>query len=206
MIESAHVTPAYLQFLEHPALRQFIRDFMRWKKDVLVTRTILRHQIPSAASTGIHYDQIYLRGGDPADEFLTAWIPIGDIAIDGGGLMYFEGSTKLGRQTEADFTRNAQHMTKEERISAFNANMTANGALSTDAETYAKKHLPGGRWLASTYEAGDVVFHNPYMVHGAAVNEDTKGRIRLSTDLRFYEEGMKMDERWMKVFEHTDGL
>lgn len=39
---SAHTLPLYLALLEHSKLRTFIRDFMRWDKDVLVKRTLLR--------------------------------------------------------------------------------------------------------------------------------------------------------------------
>lgn len=39
---SAHTMPFYLAFQEHPKLRQFVRDCMEWKKDVLIKRTILR--------------------------------------------------------------------------------------------------------------------------------------------------------------------
>lgn len=56
------------------------------------------------------------------------------------------------------------------------------------------------------YEAGDVVFHKPYMIHTASKNEDELGRIRPASDLRFYEEGAALDQRWMKVFRHDDGL
>ena len=53
------------------------------------------------------------------------------------------------------------------------------------------------RWLVGNYEAGDVVFHNPWMIHAATKNEDEYGRIRLASDLRFYEEGAAIDERWI---------
>jgi len=39
---SAHTHPMYLAFLEHPKLRQFVREFMGWEKDVLIKRTLLR--------------------------------------------------------------------------------------------------------------------------------------------------------------------
>lgn len=38
----AHTTPIYLAFVEHPQLRGFIREFMGWKRDVMVQRTLLR--------------------------------------------------------------------------------------------------------------------------------------------------------------------
>jgi len=49
-------------------------------------------------------------------------------------------------------------------------------------------------WLVGEYEAGDVVFHNPYLICGSTKNEDKQGRIRLSTALRFYE-GAALDKR-----------
>jgi phytanoyl-CoA hydroxylase len=176
---------------------------MGWKKEVLVKRSMLRHNVPGGLSTGIHYDRIFLRYGEA--EFLTAWVPIGDCAANGGGLMYIEGSTQIGKTMEADFMERAKDMPDEERLSGFNKNMAANGQLAQDAASFGAGK---GKWLTANYEAGDVVFHNPYMIHGAVKNEDCEtGRIRLSTDLRFYEEGSDLDHRWMqKYWAPDDGL
>ena len=38
------------------------------------------------------------------------------------------------------------------------------------------------------------------------IDRDKLGRIRLASDLRFYEEGAAIDKRWMKLFKHGDGL
>src|ERR1700761_2450827 len=51
-LKSAHTMPFYLQFLEHPDLRGFVQRFMGWKKDVLIKRTMLRHNVPNGLSTG----------------------------------------------------------------------------------------------------------------------------------------------------------
>lgn len=119
--------------------------------------------------------------------------------------MYIEGSSQLGKDMEADFMERAKDMPLEERLSGFNKNMAANGQLAQNAVTFGAGK---GKWITANYEAGDVVFHNPYMIHGAVKNEDFEtGRIRLSTDLRFYEEGSKLDERWMKKdWAPDDGL
>ena len=210
---TAHTHPIYQAFLEHPQLRQFVREFMGWKKDVLIKRTLLRHNVPGGLSTGIHYDKIFLRAGEA--DFLTAWVPIGDCTASGGGLMYLENSTDIGLAMEADFNKRAESFTKEERINGFNQNMARDGQLSHDAAELTREiesGLHGGerrkrKWIVADYEAGDVVFHNPYMIHGAIKNDDEKGRIRLSTDLRFYEEGSALDTRWMRsVWTPGDGL
>lgn len=187
---------------------------------MLLTRTMLRHHVPGGEGTGVHYDQLFLR--QASAYFLTAWVPIGDIAYNGGGLIYLERSVELGKAIEADFSRRAEAdgMTKEEQISAFNRNMTATGILSNHPAAFEEEHARiaeeigmGGRdyeWLIANYEAGDVVFHHPCRIHASCANEDPGGRIRLSTDLRFYskkdfDEG-RADERWMKLWTPGDGL
>lgn len=128
--------------------------------------------------------------------------------------MYLENSQDIGRDVEADFNKRAEHFTPQERINAFNANMARDGQLAHNVEDFQQNYLAGQfgrnlgkrRWLAGNFEAGDVVFHNEYLIHGAVKNQDPEGRIRLSTDLRFYEEGSSLDERWMKVWKRDDGL
>lgn len=212
-IVGAHHEDQYLKFLEHDALRSFIREFMGWEKEVIFKRTMLRHNVPNGLSTGIHYDKLFMRGGEA--DFLTAWVPIGDCSANGGGLLYLEGSSALGKEIEDDFTERAKDFTEEERIFAYNQHMTSTGSIAQDAELFAQgietgKWQNGGkrpRWLIADYEAGDVVFHDPYMIHGTAMNEDKDGRIRLSTDLRFIPEGAPGDMRWMRsTWYPGDGL
>lgn len=218
-LTEAHASAFYQQFLAHPDFRGFIREFMGWERETMVLRNMLRHNCPGGLSTGIHYDKLFLRGGKA--DFLTAWVPIGDVAVNGGGLVYLEGSSGLGREIEEDFGRRAQGMSESERVSAFNVNMSRDGTLGHDMSGFGgelagrgfggawggKAGQEGGRrWLVGEYEAGDVVFHDPYMIHGSAKNEDPMGRIRLSSDVRFYEEGADMDERWNVLWTPGDGL
>jgi phytanoyl-CoA hydroxylase len=217
-LRAAHTTLSYLAFLKNPQLRQMVRDLMGWDEEVLLQRTMLRHNVPGGESTGVHYDKLFLRGGEAF--FLTAWVPIGDIKPMGGGLIYLQDSAKLGQAIEDDFTRRAEHFTPEEKISAFNANMTSIGILSNHPQEFEEAHrhiaeragLAGMeyKWLIANYEAGDVVFHHPCSVHASCSNEDPEGRIRLSSDLRFYDkkdwDAGTCDERWMKVWDIGDGL
>lgn len=205
LLDAVHASPTYREFLAHPALRQFVRTFTGWEQEILLERAMLRHNCPGSLSTAVHYDHIFLRAGEA--EFLTAWVPIGDCAPTGGGLMYLEDSSKLGKEIESEFRRNAQSLKPEERINAFNQHMAKDGNLSHNAEEFARVKGEGKlRWLVGDYEAGDVVFHRPYMIHTATKNEDELGRIRLSSDLRFYEKGASLDERWSSVWRHDDGL
>lgn len=181
LMVSAHEADFYLDFCNSPELRAFIRKFTGWEKEAMLQRTLLRAFPPNAELTAIHYDQMYLRGGPPTS--MTAWIPIGDISLEGGGLMYLEKSTDIGRATEDEFARNATNLTEEERVSAFNKNMNDGGFLSRDTVGYGLEAEK--KWLIYEYEAGDVVFHDPFLVHASCKNMDPDDKIRLATDVRF---------------------
>ncbi|EXJ75082.1 uncharacterized protein A1O5_01778 [Cladophialophora psammophila CBS 110553] len=160
----AHVQQSYLDFVAHPKLREMVRIIMGWEEEILAKRTMLRHNIPGGQSTGVHYDKLFLRGGDAF--FLTAWVPIGNVTATGGGLVYLEGSTNLGKAIEDDFKVCAKDFTLEEKVSAFNRNMSAAGVLSMDPMVFQQDHehlakQTKFRWLVADFEAGDVVFHLP---------------------------------------------
>ncbi|KAJ5623995.1 hypothetical protein N7510_000304 [Penicillium lagena] len=226
ILVDAHKESEYRAFIEHPALTKFIREFMEWKEHRLLDRSMLRHNVPFGKGTGIHYDKLFLRAGDGF--FLTAWVPIGnssyctpfdrttlitilagDIPINGGGLCYLANSVGLGRAIENDFNTRAAAMTQEERVSAFNVNMMDGGMIASSPQQLQEMHSASGlhEWLITNYEAGDVVFHHPYSIHASGRNEDQEGRIRLSTDLRFYDkDDQGMDTRWCKIWTPGDGL
>ena len=120
-------------------------------------------------------------------------------------MIYLENSSNLGSQLEKDFRRKAADLPEAERLSAFNQFMGKFGQLSNDAGDFTNNH-GRLRWLAGNFEAGDVVFHDPYIIHASSFNEDHSGKIRLSCDLRFYETGSDLDHRWMKFWIPGDGL
>lgn len=183
---------AFESFCMSPPLWQFMDRFVGGLS-YLHKRKLLRHTLPNApGSTPAHYDLIYLRGG--TDRLVTAWIPVGDVPLEMGGLVYLEGSHRVGVEMEADFSRQNAALPPEERISAFNRNMTAGGWVSKDLPDMAEKF--DTRWLVANYEAGDVVLHSPYMIHAATLNESRDGIIRLSTDIRYQNVGDEIDARW----------
>ncbi|CZR60660.1 uncharacterized protein PAC_10556 [Phialocephala subalpina] len=197
-----HSAPWYRTFSSHPAIKSFIESLTGWKDSTLLERSILRPNVPGGEATPVHYDQIFLRGGPPTT--VTAWVPLGPCTVKGGGLLYLEDSVGIGEELEKGFREAAKEFSEEESISAFNAAMMENGFLERDTGKFGRQY--GRRWVCGDYEAGDVVFHHPYIVHASAVNEDEEGRIRLATDLRYVEKGRPFDERWMKVYEPDDGL
>ena len=167
----AHTEEWYAEdFCKHPNLSTFVAQFTGWGENtMLFRRSLLRNNIPDTKAIGVHYDQIFLRYGDVTS--LTAWCPIGDIQMDGGGLIYLENSESLGKACETEFTRKAKAagFTESEMKCAFNDNMLSNGLLSEEPAKFGKQH--NRRWMANSFEAGDVVLHSPFMVSDTSLHE-----------------------------------
>lgn len=192
-------------FCKHPALWAYISRLTGWGADTLgVRRTLLRNNTPGNNAIGVHYDQIFLRHGE--DTSVTAWVPVGDIDIHGGGLIYLERGHTLGAEIEADFTVKAKAagFSDEEVKSGFNRNMLSGGVLAAGAAEFGRWY--GRRWLITAYEAGDVVLHNAYAIHASTINCDPTNRIRLGTDLRFVNSARPWDTRWSNDYMFNDGV
>lgn len=177
----AHYADWYKEkFCKHPVLKDFIARMTGWgdQNTLAVRRSLLRNNTPGNKAIGVHYDQIFLRYGEPTS--VTAWVPIGDVSLTGGGLIYLENGLSslhilkiarlirlghtLGRDVEADFTAKAKAsgLTDEEAKYAFNQNMLSTGLLADGAREYSE--MFDRKWLVTSYEAGDVVLHNPFAV------------------------------------------
>ncbi|KAH8588134.1 phytanoyl-CoA hydroxylase [Bisporella sp. PMI_857] len=202
----AHSEDWYKEDLcRHPALLEFVARMTGWGDNTHgIRRTLLRNNMPGNKAIGVHYDHIFLRHGE--DTFVTAWVPIGDIKINGGGLIYLEKGHELGAKIEADFTQRARGagMSEEEVKSAYNQNMMSGGLLAEGPAGFAKQH--NRRWLLTAYEAGDVVLHNAYAIHASCINYDEQNVIRLGTDLRYVDSSRPWDTRWSNVLRNGDGL
>ena len=192
----------YESFCSQPLLSNFIDEFIDGIS-YLHKRKILRHTLPkSDNSTPAHYDLIYLRAG--TNNIITAWIPIGDIDIEEGGIMYLEGSHTQGIKIEKEFSIKNANLSKEEQINAFNKNMTEGGWISKDFPNLADKF--NTKWLVTNFEAGDILLHSPYLIHASTNNKSSKERIRLSTDIRFQNVSDKIDIRWDNHWHEDDNL
>jgi ectoine hydroxylase-related dioxygenase (phytanoyl-CoA dioxygenase family) len=183
---------AYEGFCAQPRLAAFMDEFLSGIS-YLHKRKIMRHTLPgSSTTTPAHYDLVYLRGG--TSRIVTAWIPLGDVPVDMGGLVYLEGSHAIGRRMETEFAAGSAGLSAEERISAYNRNMAEGGWVSKDLSDMAERF--DTRWLIADYEAGDVMLHSPYMIHASTANESPERLIRLSTDIRYQNVDDEIDARW----------
>jgi len=195
-------SPEYEGFCTLPRLWNFYQAFLGGDP-YLHKRKIIRFTHPgSDHCTGGHYDLIYLRAG--TDRLCTSWIPLGDIPVEMGGLLYLEHSDAVGRKLEAEFSVKNADLPPEERISAYNRNMREAGWISTDLVDMAERFE--SRWLIADYEAGDMVIHSPYMIHAATSNRDPLDRMRLSTDIRFQRADDLIDQRWANHWVPDDNL
>ena len=91
----AHYADWYKEdFCKHPALRDAIARISGWGENTFgIRRSLLRNNTPRNKAIGVHYDQIFLRHGE--DTSFTAWVPMGDISLTGGGLIYLEKGKQL---------------------------------------------------------------------------------------------------------------
>ena len=182
---------AYESFCLMAPIWQFYEMFLEGPV-YLHKRKLIRHGIPHEPhTTGAHYDLIYLRGG--TDRLCTSWIPIGDVTVEMGGLIYLENSDPWGRQMEAGFALKNKDLPPAERVSAYNKNMQS-AWLGHDLAPLADEL--NTRWLVANYETGDMVVHSPYMIHASTMNIDPQRRIRLSTDIRYQRVRDEIDARW----------
>lgn len=195
-------TAAFEAFCFHPIIWQFYEKLM--SGDVyLHKRKIVRHTYPGdEKTTDAHYDLIYLRGG--TDSVLSSWIPLGDIPLEMGGLVYLEGADAFGRKMEADFSARAVDLSPAERIAAYNKHMSASGGIGKDLAALADRY--DTRWLVADYEAGDMVIHTAYMIHAATQNNSRDNRMRLSTDIRYQRIRDEIDARWVNHWSMEDML
>lgn len=178
----------YAALTSHPSIRGWFEWFL--DDDVhLHKRRIIRHTRPGETGIGTatqaHYDLVYLREG--TDRVLSMWIPLGDCAVETGGLAYLEGSH--------------HRVMAQERAGTLK--MPA-ASITADLPALAEEH--DSRWLINDYRAGDVMVHSAHIVHASTDNVDPGRRIRLSTDIRYQRVSDPIDWRWQEHWFEGDGL
>lgn len=141
--------------------------------------------------TPSHCDIVYMGRG--TRQLYTAWVPLGDVPFEMGGLMILEGSHKIERLQKTYGQRDVDsYCSNKEDDPARTAN-GMNGWLSKDPNQI--RHSLGGRWLTAEYRAGDVVVFGMNTVHGGADNRSE--RLRISSDSRYQLASEPVDERWI---------
>ncbi|MBT3342282.1 MAG: phytanoyl-CoA dioxygenase [Gemmatimonadetes bacterium] len=163
----------------------------------------------TTTATQPHYDVVYMGRG--TKNLWTSWTPLGDVPLDSGGLIVLEGSHKnealrdgygttdvdkfCANENEAAVTvgraqDEGRELTSQERQTI---HWQGRGSFSGDA--VATRAELGGRWLTSTFEAGDLLVLSIFMMH--ASTDNLSSSIRLSADTRYQLASDPVDERWI---------
>ncbi|MDF7822260.1 phytanoyl-CoA dioxygenase family protein [Runella sp. MFBS21] len=158
--------------------------------------------IPPGKGTRPHCDIVYM--GRTTKNILTAWVPIGNIPLEGSGLMILEDSHRKGNILKSYLESDVDEYCIDNDNTSLNESLHRqwDGALSNNPVILQKKL--GGRWLTSEFNAGDLVIFSSQTVHGSLDN--LSDFIRLSVDCRYQLASEQIDERWIGKFPIGRGL
>lgn len=172
--ESIRTGKAYQDITNDPAILDFFHRMLGGK-----TRSFdfkWPRFVRPGEGTGIHSDNIYVTGG--TKNVWTCWIPIGDVAVEEGPVVLLEGSHRSEKLLD---------------YWAKDADKDKVGWLSEDP-LRTQQEL-GGRWLTSSFRAGDILCFDVRLVH-ASLDNRSPNRCRLTSDTRYHLEGEPLDPRW----------
>jgi ectoine hydroxylase-related dioxygenase (phytanoyl-CoA dioxygenase family) len=127
----------------------------------------------------LHFDHVYMNRG--SDSVLTAWIPLGDVPLEAGPIVFVEGSNRF-----ADLVARYRGLDVDRD--------TMPGSFPEDAVNFAASR--GARLLTADFAAGDVMLFDMFSLHGSCDNMLDGGRVRLSCDVRWQPAGDAGDDRW----------
>jgi ectoine hydroxylase-related dioxygenase (phytanoyl-CoA dioxygenase family) len=160
--------------------------------------TWLRAVPGGAQGTYPHCDVVYM-GRGTADLY-TAWTPLGDVSWDLGGLMILEGSHRLTAKLKGYLKRDVDvYCSNRPDAVEIEAGQKMwqdwDGRLSSNPVRLREKL--GGRWLSTSFAAGDVLVFGIATVHASLDNHSPC--FRLSSDSRYQRASEPVDERWIGV-------
>jgi len=143
-----------------------------------------------------HCDVVYMSRG--THNLYTAWVPIGDVPLQVGGLMILENSHCQQERLSAYLSRDVDdYCTNRPDAADIEAGQKLwqdwDGRLSSNPVTLREKL--GGRWLTTGFEAGDVLTFGISTVHASLDNRSD--RFRLSSDSRYQLALEPADARWI---------
>lgn len=145
----------------------------------------------------IHCDLVYMGRG--THNLFTAWVPLGDVDLQMGGLLVLEESHKKADHLRHYLNRDVDTYctNKDDAADYASGKKWWDGTLSKNAQTLHESL--GGRWLtAEKFRMGDVLLFNMTLVHGSLDNKTD--RMRLSTDTRYQLAAEPVDQRWVGEF------
>lgn len=177
--------------LYHPAgrLMSFFSSFLGGK--ILHFDFTWLRCISPGLGTPSHCDIVYMGRG--TRKLYTAWVPLGEVDLEMGGLMILEGSHKNKRLRNTYGQRDVDSYCTNKPDDSAKKDRGRNGWLSEDPNKI--RQSLGGRWLTAEYNLGDVVIFCMDTVHGGLDNRSN--RLRISSDSRYQLANEPTDDRWV---------
>ncbi len=150
--------------------------------------------IAPGVGTYPHCDVVYMGRG--TKDLYTAWVPLGDVPLETGGLILKEGSHRddaiRSGYCTLDVDTACQNRPGESELNA--AGFPGFGALADSLVDV--REDAGGRWLTCPeYRMGDLLIFSVFTVHGSLDNHSRE--IRMSSDSRYQRANEPVDERWV---------
>ncbi len=132
------------------------------------------------SGTALHQDAPFLKGALPSSSLVSVWTPLGDISPIEGALIVLGGSHKstLLKQEYGN-----KDVDKENGFGWYDINLTT------------VQQKIGGQWLTTNFEAGGFIVFDLMTLHGAFDN-NSKNKVRLSSDSRYQSTEYPIHERW----------
>ena len=149
--------------------------------------------ISPGKGTAPHGDAVFMNRG--TTRLYTAWVPLGDVDFNLGGLMILGKSNRLEELKQAYLNKDVDAFCENEADAALfrTGEKWWNGALSEDPA--ALQRQLGLPWLTAEYRAGDLLTFSIDTIHCSLDNHSD--RIRISSDSRYQLASDPIDERWI---------
>jgi len=190
----ARDNPALEKVIYAGALMDFFREFLGGPVRHF-DFTWLRAIAPGKG-TPSHCDSVYMNRGTA--NLYTAWVPLGDVSFDLGGLMILEGTNNNTRLRETYGVQDVDaYCENKPDATAWGKSWGTGGHLKGDPNQIRRTvGGPAARWLTEEFTAGDVLIFTIFTVH-ASLDNRTADRIRFSSDSRYQKADEPADERWI---------
>ena len=161
--------------LEHRSLFDISSNILRSDHVVTPRYKWLRAVAPDQF-TGLHFDSIYM--GTSSKQMLSIWIPIGDIEIDNGPLLWCYGSHRC-----PEWKRHLDRIQYGDP-NKLESDGTDSGWITDDTAPYFKDSALDSKhrmWCTTDFKAGDVAIFGLKLIHQTLRNDTNCFRISCDT-------------------------
>lgn len=147
---------------------------------------------PPGRGTPAHTDIVFMGRG--TQQLYTAWVPYGDISLQLGGLAVLEGGQRHAYIHEEYGSQDVDTFCENHGEQPTKGPDPDRSLL--DPDPAALRRRMGGRWLTTSYSAGDLMIFGMFLPH-VGIDNQTTNQIRLSSDARYQLASEDVDERWV---------